>query len=306
MKKVLVTGAAGNIGINVIKCLLCEGKYDITALDLKNKSNKKKLNKYKKRINIVYGDINDSKLIESLIKDKDVVIHLAGVMSPLSNFNSNLNESIDYNGTENIIKAINYYNSNCFFMYPSTTSMYDESLSASIFEKIKEQNLTNFAISKYQIENLIRKKLKKYTIFRLSLVLNDNIDDAFVWNIKKNSLIEVTTINDVSYAFVKGIDYSNELNKKIYNVGMGEKGRIVFNSVLKHVIKYYGLNYKYVFSRILLDKNFYSPILTDSDALNNIINYRNDTLNSYYDRINKRYKKRIIPRLLVKPFINVK
>ena len=38
MKKVLVTGAAGSIGIQVIKYLLAEGKYEITALDLRNKN----------------------------------------------------------------------------------------------------------------------------------------------------------------------------------------------------------------------------------------------------------------------------
>ena len=50
MKKVLVTGAAGMIGLNVIKYLLSEGKYEITVLDLKNKSTIQKLKKYRKRI----------------------------------------------------------------------------------------------------------------------------------------------------------------------------------------------------------------------------------------------------------------
>ena len=41
MKKILVTGAAGTVGINVLKFLLSEGKYEITALDLKNKKTEK-------------------------------------------------------------------------------------------------------------------------------------------------------------------------------------------------------------------------------------------------------------------------
>ena len=45
MKKVLVTGAAGTIGNKVIKYLLSEGKYEITALDLRNKNSLKKLKK---------------------------------------------------------------------------------------------------------------------------------------------------------------------------------------------------------------------------------------------------------------------
>ena len=57
MKKVLVTGAAGSIGIQVIKYLLAEGKYEITALDLRNKNVSKRLKKFRRRINILYGDV---------------------------------------------------------------------------------------------------------------------------------------------------------------------------------------------------------------------------------------------------------
>ena len=59
LKKVLVTGAAGCVGVEVIKYLLSEGKYEITALDLKNRRTYLRLKKYKRRINIIYGDIND-------------------------------------------------------------------------------------------------------------------------------------------------------------------------------------------------------------------------------------------------------
>jgi len=50
VKKVLVTGAAGIIGRKVIGYLLSEGKYEITALDLRNKSSQKVLKKYRRRI----------------------------------------------------------------------------------------------------------------------------------------------------------------------------------------------------------------------------------------------------------------
>ena len=60
MKRVLVTGAAGTIGIRTIKYLLSEGKYEVTALDLKNRKHYKKLKKYRKMIDIVYADANNT------------------------------------------------------------------------------------------------------------------------------------------------------------------------------------------------------------------------------------------------------
>ena len=119
-------------------------------------------------------------------------------MPPLGEFSKNLGEVIEYNGTENIIKAINYYNDKCFLIYGSTTSLYDTSLSGEVSEKIKEEELTN------------------YTIFRLPLILNDISHEPFMYNIKKNLLVEVTTKEDAAYAFVKAIPYQKELNKKTF------------------------------------------------------------------------------------------
>ena len=303
MKKVLVTGAFGSIGKCVLKFLLSEGKYDITALDLKNKKNIKNSKKYDNRVNVVLGDINDLSLVENLVKDTNIIIHLASIMPPFSEFSKSLGELVEYNGTENIIKAINYYNPKCYLIYGSTTSLYDSSLSGSITEKIKVEELNNFSYNKYITENLIKKKLKNYTILRIPLVLNNIKKEPFMYNLRMNSLIKVSTNYDVSYAFVSAIDHINELNKKIYNVGMGEKGRLLYKDVIIAILKNYGLSFKFILARLFLEKNYYSPVLTDSDDLNDIINYRHDSLDLYFKRLKNNNKKFKIRKILAKPFI---
>ena len=306
MKKVLVTGAAGSVGILVIKFLLSEGKYEITALDLKNKKTQKALKKYQKRINVVYGDINDRVLIEALVRDHDYIIHLAGVMPPLGEFSKKIGEIIDYSGTENLIKAINYYNNNCFLIYASTTSMYDESLSAHKDEKIKVDNLTNYSLNKYNTEILIKKKLRNYCILRLPMILNNFKNEPFMLNIKKNSIVEVSTNYDVAYAFVKSLNYKKELNKKIFNVGMGNEGQVKYDNILKKLLNNYGISLKYILSRVFLDKNYLSPVLLDSDELENIIHYRNDSLYNYFNRLKRRGNKRKLQIFLAKPIVWLK
>ena len=90
MKRILVTGAAGTVGLQVLRFLLSEGKYEVTALELKNKHVYKRLKHMRKRINIVYGDINDDFLVDALIKEHDVVIHCAGVLPPFANVRDDL------------------------------------------------------------------------------------------------------------------------------------------------------------------------------------------------------------------------
>ena len=50
MKRVLVTGASGTIGIKTIKYLLSEGKYDVTAVEIKNRKHYKALKRLEIRI----------------------------------------------------------------------------------------------------------------------------------------------------------------------------------------------------------------------------------------------------------------
>lgn len=108
MKKVLVTGAGGTLGKLTVEQLLKIDDVEVTTIDLRTSKYHRAMRKFRKKINIVYGDITDDNIVNELIKENDYVIHLAGVMPPLANLKSVLLNEIDYNGTENILKAISY------------------------------------------------------------------------------------------------------------------------------------------------------------------------------------------------------
>ena len=304
MKKVLVTGAAGCIGTQVIKYLLAEGKYEITALDLKNKTVFKRLRRFKKRINILYGDIGDRVLIEALVKSHDVIIHLASALPPLSDMKRGLAEIVEYDNTENIIRAISYYNPKCHLMYASTTSMYKEKENVTVKTKIELDDYNYFSLAKLRTEQLIKEKLKNYTIYRIPLVLGYMDDDIFMYHVKKNSIVDVVTKEDIAYAFVKGIQNLDKLNKKTFNVTSEET--ILFKDLLINILKIRGLSFKYVLSRLFLEKNYYSPVCKDRDELEEIIHYRNDSLIEYYNRLKRKNSKRKFAKFLAKPFIRNK
>lgn len=304
MKKVLVTGAAGSIGVHVIKYLLSEGKYEITALDLKNKKVFKNLRRFKRRINILYGDVNDRILIEALVKDQDIIIHLASSLPPLADMKKGLADAIDYNGTENIIRAISYYNPKCHLFFASTTSMYKSKENPTVRSHIELDDYDYYSLAKYKTEMLIKEKVKNYTIYRIPLVLSNPLKDPFMYHVKKNSIVDVITKEDIAYAFVKGIKYLSKLNKKTFNVA-GESP-VLYKDLLKKILEINGLSFKYLLSRIFLEKDYYSPVCADRDELNNLISYRNDSLAEYYNRLRSRSKKRNIARFLAKPFIKDK
>lgn len=303
MKKVLVTGASGSIGLKVIKYLLSEGKYEITALDLRNKGSQKRLKKYRRRINIIYGDINDTVLIPSLIKDQDYIIHLAGVMPPIADLKKGLSDLIEYNGTLNIIKALDFYNPKCFLVYASSTTIYGDIKTATIKSKPNILPLDYYSTTKLATEDLIKSKLKNYTIIRLPFILSDPSTGSFMYNVKRNTTLEALTDNDAAYLFVNSLNHEAELRKKTFNAGGGDTTTSSYRDILSHVLEIYGISFKYLGTLLFLDKNFYSHIYEDSDKLNDILEFRSDSLSSYYMRLKRSTKNRLVAKFLAKPFI---
>lgn len=79
---ILITGGAGFIGSHLSKKLFAQG-HKITILDnLLEKihgrdKNSSLLNSIINKVNFVYGDVRDAKLLKKIIKDQEVVVHLA-------------------------------------------------------------------------------------------------------------------------------------------------------------------------------------------------------------------------------------
>ncbi|MGN1371697.1 MAG: NAD-dependent epimerase/dehydratase family protein [Candidatus Coprovivens sp.] len=308
MKKVLVTGAGGTVGLQVIRFLLSEGKYEITALDLKIKQVYRRLKPFRKRINIVYGDVTDEALIDALVKDHDVVIHLAGVLPPLANVRDDLCKEIDFNGTKAIVDSIKNYNPECYLLYSSSTSVYgiqEDYKNISIKTDCIVDDYDYYSKYKLKCEKYIKSNLKNFSILRLAYILGDPGPEGLIYNVPLNCNMEVLSSEDAGYAFVCAIDYKRKLNKKTFNVSGGEKFRTTYRDYLVQVFSTYGLSLGFIASWLMAEKNYCGGYYTDGDELDNILHYRSKNLDVYYNTLLKyRYKlSRFLPRLLAKPFV---
>ena len=311
MKKILVTGAAGSVGLQVLRFLLSEGKYEITVLELKNKHVYKRLKKFRKRINIVYGDVNDENLIDALVKDHDVVIHLAGVLPPFANVREELAYEIDYKGTANIVNSIKDYNPNCFLLYASSTSVYGVQ---DNYEDITTKSKCNvplgdyYSMNKLKAEEFIQENIKNYSIFRIAYVLSNPKNESLIYNVNKNSIVETISSEDAGYAFVRAIDLKTKVNKRIFNLSGGEKYRVPYYVLRNNILRNYGLSVRFLSTWVCAEKNYSCGYYTDGDKLEEILNFRNKNIDLYFDKLStyKEKKSRLLPRLFALPFISKK
>lgn len=130
MKKILIIGGAGFIGINSTRHFLKKG-WEITILDnLSRPGTKHNLDTLKKenigKFEFKKADIKtDIKILENLIKKHDVVLHLAAqvavttsIINPRNDFETNAL------GTFNVLEAIRKSKNKPVLLYSSTNKVY--------------------------------------------------------------------------------------------------------------------------------------------------------------------------------------
>ena len=106
MKRILLTGASGTVGLETLKHLVKNPNYEITVFDIKTPRSVKKLMPFKDCVEIVYGDISNYSEVEKVSQNKDVAIHLAAIIPPVADINPELAYRINVDGTENLIQAL--------------------------------------------------------------------------------------------------------------------------------------------------------------------------------------------------------
>jgi NAD dependent epimerase/dehydratase len=149
MKKVLVTGADGFIGSHLVEKLLIKG-YQVKALSLYNSFNTWGWLDYvnNKNLHVISGDIRDPHFCKSIVKDVDLVFHLAALIAiPYSYIAPDSYVDTNIKGTLNICQAAKE-NGNIKVIHTSTSEVYGTALYVPIDEKHPKQPQSPYSASK--------------------------------------------------------------------------------------------------------------------------------------------------------------
>jgi UDP-glucose 4-epimerase len=120
--KVFITGGAGFIGSHLCDALVAEDK-EVTILDNLSTGSKKNIAHLEGKIKVFQGDIRDQKLVESLVENCDLVLHMAAALG-VDNILENPIESISTNfyGSEVVLNTAAKYDKR--IIIASTSEIY--------------------------------------------------------------------------------------------------------------------------------------------------------------------------------------
>jgi len=159
--KILITGGAGYIGTVLTKHLV--KRSEVEKIIIFDNLSRKNYNlfigermMFEEKVQFVNGDILDLRKLTMLLKDIDLVYHLAArVTTPFGNADADLYEQVNHWGTAELVAAIEE-NENTKLIYLSTTSVYGSS-EEYITEKSIPIPKTFYGISKLRGEEHVKR-----------------------------------------------------------------------------------------------------------------------------------------------------
>ena len=215
--KILITGGLGYIGTEICEIYSGESRYkEITVIDKRFISERvTQLRKW--GINFIQGDVLDKKLIERLVSDSDIVIHLAGITDvAYTKSDSIQNEeeikSVGEIGTKNIINALS---DDAKLIFPSTHVVF-EGFSEIKNELTEEEETTpklTYATNKRNSEIDIINSNKQYIILRLGSVYGYSTDTMRI-GIMPNLFSKIASQNGEIKLFGGGVQLKSLVNIK--------------------------------------------------------------------------------------------
>jgi UDP-glucose 4-epimerase len=162
---VLITGGAGYIGTVLTKHLVRYPEVDRIIIydNLSRKNSNLFLGdrlKHAEKVELVNGDILDARKLNKVLKDVDVVFHLAArVSTPFANVDADFHEQVNHWGTAELVSAIEESKVEKF-IFTSSTSVYGAS-DGFITEHHAPDPKTFYGISKFRGEGHVQRLMKK-------------------------------------------------------------------------------------------------------------------------------------------------
>jgi len=283
--KVLLTGASGTVGIEVLRLLVKENAFQVSVFDKKTHYAVKLLSPYKDKVNIIYGDICNDKDIHKIPGDIDVAIHLAAIIPPKADEYPEITYRVNVLGTDSIIKELEDRSPDAFFLYSSSISVYgDRILNPEITtnDPLNPSERDLYGATKIKAEELIKNCKLDWSIFRLAAIMKNHKVSKLMFHMPLNTQLEICSPKDTAKAFVEAIRKREVLSGRIFNLGGGERCRISYEAFLEKSFRLFGLGKLNFPLNTFAQKNFHCGFLKDGDILEDILYFRNDTMESYF------------------------
>ncbi len=229
----IILGGNGFIGSYIVDTILAQG-HQVTVLDIGPEKYRDSL----KNVNYIFGNIDDTQLLEETFKGKDILIHSVSTTVPFTS-----NKDIEYDIQSNLINAVNIFkiaakeNIKRIVYLSSGGAVYGKPIAIPITERHPTNPISSYGITKLAIEKYLHyfslNSNIEYNIIRPSNPYgprqnpfsNQGVISVFLGKVLKDETIEVWGDGSISKDYV----FIEDIAEAIYKASISDKTSEIIN-----------------------------------------------------------------------------
>ena len=236
---VLVTGGVGNVGRQLV-CRLVQSNKTVRILDLPTMDFSTL--EGVKNVDIIKGNITDYDIVKKSVSGIDAVVHLAALLPPSSERDREKTFTINFTGTETILKAMEHEIPDSILVFPSSVSTYG--MTATEQPPITTDHLQNaidiYAASKIEAETVVKNSSLRTVILRIAgIAVPEFLAPPAIWPFTSDQRVEMVHREDVVDALVASIEIQNERNK-VFNIAGGPTWQLTGQKYVEDFYDFFG------------------------------------------------------------------
>jgi UDP-glucose 4-epimerase len=258
-RRVLVTGAFGNVGRHVVRELVARG-HEVRAFDQRRTPSRRQLRELDGRAEICWGDIRDSEAIARAVAGQDDVIHLAFVLPPASERRPTEARDVNVKGSSRLIEAMRALAAPPRLVFASSYAVHGDTLGLEgpLRPDSPTAPLNAYTEHKLEVERLVRGSGLAWCVLRLGAVLSTEsvlggTIDPLIFDLPTRAKQEFLHSDDAALAMARCLEvpeawgrvlmigggsgcqvrYGDLINRSLHALGLGALPAEAFSAVAR-------------------------------------------------------------------------
>jgi UDP-glucose 4-epimerase len=226
-RRVLVTGALGNLGQSTMSALLAEG-HVVRALDLPTKPNRRLAKRIPRGVEVVFGDVTDAASCAEAVRGVDAIIHLAAMIPPATERLPEVARRVNVEGSRNLIEAAEAEARPIRFIQASSYSIYgpEAGWRGLVTAETPVVATDVYTETKIAVEEMLRASSLDWVIFRIAAAVEgsglaaDAVVIGIIFEVDPEQPIELVHGKDVALAAAHAVT-ADEASRRVFPIGGG-------------------------------------------------------------------------------------
>ena len=244
--RILVTGGAGRLGINVCKAFLEDG-HTVRVFDLDNVRNRESIKELDNKAELTWGDITKTDSVREALQGVDAVVHMAAILPPVANEKHEMAKIVNVGGTRTIVELIKEKPERIPLIFTSSVAVFGATPDTTIPLSVETHTpdpIEPYGITKLQAENVIRESGIDYAILRLTAVMYFSFemsDLKRMFSIPLNNRIEFCHPDDLTVAVQNALNEFDDIKGNTLIVSGGPEQRMSYKEMVGSLLRVMGL-----------------------------------------------------------------